>query len=108
MNPVIKSVINIKSVNFAVRKFVRKCVFGLGEKRPKCRRIYSSYASGANFSEGGAATAGALARYRCYKNPANYVWGHSMINHPKFLKKLIMVSQIFLILTRLLEPYEES
>ena len=29
-------------IQFAVRKFVRKCVFGLGEKRPKCHRIYSS------------------------------------------------------------------
>ena len=29
-------------MQFALRKFVRKCVFGLGEKRPKCHRIYSS------------------------------------------------------------------
>ena len=29
-------------IQFAVGKFVRKCVFGLGEKRPKCHRIYSS------------------------------------------------------------------
>ena len=29
-------------IKFAVRKFVRKCVFRLGKKQPKCHRIYSS------------------------------------------------------------------